>query len=117
MKDLLRVLRYVRPYWRLAVGTGFFVVLASLISLLLPWPLGWLVSVLEGRPLPGAVSKAGGWFADGKWGMVAFLVGLGFFFTLLENVVNVLNNYVHTNLEQKMVLDFRSDLFEHSQRL
>src|SRR5688572_10182422 len=117
MRELLRVLRYVRPYWRLALATGVLVVIASLISLLLPWPLGWLVSVLEGRPLPAVVARVAHWFAQSKWGLVAFLVGLGFFFTLLENVVAVVNNYVHTNLEQRMVLDFRSDLFEHSQRL
>ena len=117
MKELFRVLGYVKPYWRLAVATGFLVVLASLISLLLPWPLGWLVSVLEGKPLPPLVQKVARWFSESKWGIVAFLVGLGFFLTLLENLVQVVNNYVHTNLEQRMVLDFRSEMFEHSQRL
>src|SRR4030095_10691219 len=41
----------------------------------------------------------------------------GFLVTLLLHFLNVLSNYVNTKLEQRMVLDFRSDLFEHAQRL
>jgi ABC-type multidrug transport system fused ATPase/permease subunit len=117
VKVLLRVLGYVKPYWRLAVATALFVVLASLISLLLPWPLGWLVNMLEGKPLPAALTRTAKWFSESRWGLAALLVGLGFLLTLIENVLNVLNNYVHTNLEQKMVLDFRSELFQHAQRM
>jgi ABC-type multidrug transport system fused ATPase/permease subunit len=117
MKELIRVLGYVKPYWRLAVATGVLVVIASLVSLLLPWPLGWLAKLLEGKPLPATLSKGLHWFTQSRWGMAVLLVLLGFLFTLVENVVNVINNYVHTNLEQRMILDFRSDLFQHAQRL
>src|SRR5438094_1988321 len=36
---------------------------------------------------------------------------------LTENILAVWGNYVTTKLNQKMVLDFRSDLFQHAQRL
>jgi ABC-type multidrug transport system fused ATPase/permease subunit len=36
---------------------------------------------------------------------------------LLESGLGVVNNYVHTRLEQRIALDVRSDLFEHAQRL
>ena len=36
---------------------------------------------------------------------------------LSEGALNVLHNYVTTKLDQYMVLDFRSDLFRHAQRL
>ena len=35
----------------------------------------------------------------------------------MDNLLGVLNNYVTTKLQQYMVLDFRSDLFDHAQRL
>jgi ABC-type multidrug transport system fused ATPase/permease subunit len=36
---------------------------------------------------------------------------------LTTNLLNVASNYVETSLDQWMVLDFRSDLFQHAQRL
>jgi ATP-binding cassette subfamily B protein len=47
--------------------------------------------------------------------VVAALAGLAL--TVVDNGINVVNNYVTTRLDQRMVLDFRSDLFEHAQRL
>src|SRR5690606_32397633 len=49
------------------------------------------------------------------WMLAAVLGGLGV--TLVTNTVTVLSNYVNVKLEQWMVLDFRSDLFRHAQRL
>ena len=37
--------------------------------------------------------------------------------TLLIHGLSVLDNYVNTRIDQSMVLDFRSDLFQHAQRL
>jgi ABC-type multidrug transport system fused ATPase/permease subunit len=41
----------------------------------------------------------------------------GLAIALLDNGLAVLSNYVQTRLEQRVVLDFRSDLFQHAQRL
>ena len=41
----------------------------------------------------------------------------GLLFTLLCQGLSVLDNYVNTKIDQNMVLDFRSDLFQHAQRL
>ena len=36
---------------------------------------------------------------------------------LVQNGLSVLDSYVNTKIDQSMVLDFRSDLFRHAQRL
>jgi ABC-type multidrug transport system fused ATPase/permease subunit len=48
--------------------------------------------------------------------LIAVVVG-GFGITLLGNGIKVVNSYIETRLSQGMVLDFRSDLFRHAQRL
>jgi ABC-type multidrug transport system fused ATPase/permease subunit len=46
---------------------------------------------------------------------VAVIAGL--FVTMSSNLLNVFANYVNTKLEQSIILDFRGDLFHHTQRL
>ena len=47
--------------------------------------------------------------------MLAVLAGLTF--TLLVNGLSVAMSYLNTRLEQGIILDFRSDLFHHAERL
>ncbi|HEX7086756.1 MAG TPA: ABC transporter ATP-binding protein [Vicinamibacterales bacterium] len=113
-----RIVSYLRPYWPLAACSLLLVLAATGANLLAPWPLKILIDhVLAGQPLPtwlsGLVpipeSDRAGW-------MLAAVIG-GLAVTLLANTVTVLSNYVNVKLEQWMVLDFRSDLFRHAQRL
>jgi ABC-type multidrug transport system fused ATPase/permease subunit len=53
MRNVSRVLRYLAPYWRLAVASAIITLLTSGVSLLLPWPLKILVdNVLSNQPPP-----------------------------------------------------------------
>jgi len=45
------------------------------------------------------------------------MVILGFFITVFAHGLTVINSFVDMRLEQGMILDLRSDLFEHCQRL
>ena len=48
-----RVLRYLRPYWKLAVGSVIITIASAAASLLAPWPLKLLVdNVLGSQPVP-----------------------------------------------------------------
>jgi len=86
------------------------------IGLLLPWPLKIVVdSVLGSRPLPALLND---WFGGADRVtllMLAVLAGLTF--TLLVNGLSVAMSYLNTRLEQGIILDFRSDLFHHAERL
>lgn len=68
-------------------------------------------------PLPGIVSRLLSPFAVQPFALLLFAVIGGLGITFVQGVFVVLNNYVNTRLDQSIVLDFRTELFEHTQRL
>ena len=114
-KDFPRILPYLRPHKRLACASVGMVGASSLMALLSPWPLALLVdTVLGNKPLPALLG-----FLDGvdTYVLLAIAVLSGLLITGLEHGLAVLDDYVNTKLDQGMVLDLRSDLFRHAQRL
>ncbi len=115
-KTFRRVLPYLRSYWKLAVSSLIFTFLAAGFSLLLPWPLAITFdSVLGDQPLPDILAPFFGSMERITLLVLLALAGLGF--VAGQGIIAVLNQYVQTKVEQRMVLDFRSDLFQHAQRL
>ncbi len=112
-----KVLRYLRPYWTLAVGSGVISLLAVGAGLLAPWPMKILVdSVLGHEPLPGVMH----WIAPAvasKGSIVLIVVALGFAISVAASLLSVSETYVNTRLDLSMTLDLRSDLFQQAQRL
>lgn len=116
MKYLPRVAGYLRPYWLLATCVLALIVVSGLTDLLTPWPLQLLVDhALGDHPAPPWLTALIGSADRKSLLLVAVLSGLAV--TLLHNALAVLSNYVQTRMEQRVVLDFRSDLFQHAQRL
>jgi ABC-type multidrug transport system fused ATPase/permease subunit len=113
---LLRVLPYVRPYSRLAALSVVATIASVGLGLLLPWPLKILIdSVLGSRPLPPfLMDRFGG---SDRVAILTIAVLAGLTFTLLANALTVAMSYVNTRLEQGIILDFRSNLFHHAERL
>src|SRR5438128_9091853 len=92
--------------------------LIALAGLLTPWPLKILVdNVLQNQPLTPILARPLGWLARDRFGLLMFAVLAGLAITLMENGLRVLGSYVNTRLELGMALEFRSDLFQHAQRL
>ena len=118
MKLLRRVLHYLRPHWKLAVFSVCLMLLGAGISILLPWPLKFLVdNVLNGEPMPPNLAWILGPLAGDRGTLLVVVVVAGFVLALAHSALTVLDNYVNTKIDQSMVLDFRSDLFQHAQRL
>ena len=118
LRYIPRLLKYLRPYWRLASLSGVLILLSSGLALLVPWPLKILVdSVLQGEPLPGFLETAFGPIEVNRFSILVAAVVAGFAVTLFTNAVTIADNYVNTKLQESIVLDFRSDLFQHAQRL
>jgi ABC-type multidrug transport system fused ATPase/permease subunit len=118
LRYLTRVLPYVRPYWSLGLASVVVTVLSSLAGLLTPWPLKILVDNVLGRsPLPGVLAGPLAGIADDRLALLVVAVLGGLLVTLATSGLQVISNYIHTKLEQSIVLDFRRDLFEHAQRL
>ena len=113
---LPRAFPYLRPYRKNAAFSFLLMILNSLVHLAQPWPLAIMIdSVIGSQPLPPLV--AGILPADNQYLLLAILVGLGFGLTVVGNALTVFNSYVDVAMEQRMILDFRSDLFEHCQKL
>ncbi len=109
---------YLAPYWKLVVVSFVLMVVGTGFSLLSPWPLKILVDhVLEDLPLPEVLATPLGPLADNAVHLLILTVVAGLLITLAHNGMNVLSKYVNTGIEQNMVLDIRSDLYQHTQRL
>ncbi len=118
MRHFFRVLRYVRPFRGLAGLTALLTVVVAGLGLLSPWPLKILFdSVLGDHPLPGPIEPLLVPILDDRVLLLVLVVAGGFLITVAENALGVWNSYAQTKLEQGIILDFRSDLFEHAQRL
>jgi ATP-binding cassette subfamily B protein len=124
---LPRAFPYVRPYRKLAVLSIVFTFVGVAVSLAAPWPLAIMIdNVLGGQPGGGV-----GTVERKHRGAIEFLLGshpslntllvfvvlAGFTITLVMHAVTVLSHWAGAKLEQRMVLDLRSDLFDHCLRL
>ena len=113
-----RVLVYLRPYKELAGISGFVIVMSSLVALLTPWPLQILIDhALQEVPLPWYLAAVLGGLAENRYALLLFAVLAGLAVVLAQSGLAVLGKYADTRLEQHVILDFRSDLFQHAQRL
>jgi ATP-binding cassette subfamily B protein len=118
MHHFRRVFRYLRPFWGRAVATALMTLAIAALGLLTPWPLKILFdSVLGTQPLPGWAEPLLRPLLRDRLLLLAGVVVGGFALTLLTNSLKVINAHVQTRLSQGMVLNFRSDLFQHAQRL
>ena len=115
---LLRVLPYLRPYWRLGAFSIFLTVAAALFGLVGPWPLKVLVDNVIGRePLSAGLAGVLGGLATHRYLLLSLTVIAGLLIAIIGGALHVLNSYVNTKLEQRIIADFRGDLFRHTERL
>jgi ABC-type multidrug transport system fused ATPase/permease subunit len=118
VRYFVRVLRYVRPFRGKAAASVAMTLLVAGLGLLAPWPLKILFdSVLGPHPVPAAVQPLLAPWQDDRLALLLAIVLAGFALTLVSNLLKVLSSHVDTRLAQGMVLNFRSDLFQHAQRL
>ena len=114
-----RLLRRARPYWPHIVGIFLLSLLSSPLALLTPLPLKIAIdSVVGSHPLPGFLDSL--LPADATRSEIAVLVfaaGLLVAITLLSQLQQLADSLLRTYTGEKMVLDFRAQLFRHIQRL
>jgi ABC-type multidrug transport system fused ATPase/permease subunit/GT2 family glycosyltransferase len=114
-KVLPRMLTYLRPYRKLAVVSVFLTFVTALVALAQPWPLAFTVdSIIGDKGAPGFVT---GVFGSSTGSLIAFAVFATLMLTLLSGGIEVWNEYLSTKVDQWMVLDMRSEMFEHAQKL
>jgi ATP-binding cassette subfamily B protein len=115
LKEFHRIGPYLKPHRRLGIASLVLMAASALMALLAPWPLAILLdTVLGEKPLPSLLG-----FLDGlsTYELLAISVISGLVITALDHGLAVYDNYVNTKLDQSMVLDLRSDMFRHAQKL
>jgi ATP-binding cassette subfamily B protein len=115
-KYVPRAFPYLRPHREAMGGSLALSVVNTIVHLLQPWPLAIMIDSVAGHhPLPPIAAQI---LPSGhRYWQLAILVFAGFFLTVLGNALHVWQIAIDARIEQQMVLDFRSDLFQHAQRL
>ncbi len=114
-KLLPRILPYLRPFRKMAALSVFLTIVLAVVALAEPWPLAFVLdSIIGHSPPPGWVAAI---FGGGTGGLILLAVFATLLLTLLAGGLTVLNEYLSTSVDQRMVLDFRSEMFQHAQRL
>jgi ABC-type multidrug transport system fused ATPase/permease subunit len=116
-KSLPRVFPYLRPYRKFLVGVMCLTVVTATLGLAEPWPLAVILNqVLSEQNPSGAIEWLFG--SDPTvWVVLVTMVLARFFIIAFGNAFTVLNHFLGSKAEQNMVMDLRSDLFAHVQRL
>lgn len=111
---LPRTLPYLRPYRRLGFTSLGIMFIASVATLAQPWPLAAMLDVVSGEDTAASFFFFG---AEDNLTILAITALLGFFVVVVSHGFTVINSYVDSKLEQNVILDLRSELFEHTQQL
>jgi ABC-type multidrug transport system fused ATPase/permease subunit len=116
-RELPRARPYLRPYRRQIGAVVGLTIASALIALAEPWPLAVILSqVLRDNDPSGLLKTVFGSHPDVMTVVIA-LAAVRLLLIVAGNAVTVLSNYLGSKAEQYMVLDLRSDLFDHCQRL
>jgi ATP-binding cassette subfamily B protein len=115
----VRLLREARPYWPHIAVILLLDLLATPIGLLAPVPVKIVVdSVVGSDPIPKLLQPlAPMWALDSKHSVLLFATGLLVLIALLSRLQRFASSYLRTYTGEKLVLAFRSKLFQHAQRL
>jgi ATP-binding cassette, subfamily B, bacterial len=116
-KALPRVKPYLRPYRRLLIGVMSLTLLTAVFGLAEPWPLAIILNQVLHEQHPTGIVE----FLFGSdptiWVVLVAMVTARFLIIVFGNAFTVLSHYLGAKAEQNMVMDLRSDLFAHAQRL
>jgi ATP-binding cassette, subfamily B, bacterial len=108
-----KIVPFMRGYRKLLVTSIFLSVVVSIVALAEPWPLAIVIdSVLGTHEPPGVLQPLFGDQPD-PYRLLVFIAGLGFLIAVVSHGVRVVNDYVNAKVEQNMVMDLRSHMFDH----
>ena len=112
-----RILPFLRGYRKLLVVSILLSVLVSIVSLAEPWPLAIVIDSVLGTHEPPSVLQPLFSEQPDPYRLLVFIAGLGFMIAVLSHGIRVVNDYVNAKVEQNMVMDLRSEMFDHVSKL
>jgi ATP-binding cassette subfamily B protein/subfamily B ATP-binding cassette protein MsbA len=115
---LLRTLPYLRPHRGLAILSVVVLILDTVVDLLAPWTVLILMDhVFRGLPPPSVlVALFGAAASEPRSLLLVVVVGM-IVMAIVNHGLTVFNTFLQATIEQRMILRFRADLFQHVQRL
>jgi len=141
-KTYLRLLRYVKPYWKQVVFVLILSVALSLMSVLPIQLFGVLIDtfresfgdalqqkpammmVKSKLPIDAPIRSAAdyawkNWFPHVRRGvvMLAVIAATSILFALINGVLGIAHGYTMAKVGQRVVYDMRNEVYEHLQRL
>lgn len=116
-KTLPRVRPYLAPYRRSLVWLLVLTVLAAALGLAEPWPLAVILNEVLHDTQPTGVVRTVFGPDPTTWVVLVSMILARFLIIVVGNGFTVWNHFLGARMEQNMVLDLRSDLFAHVQRL
>jgi ATP-binding cassette, subfamily B, bacterial len=116
-KALPRARPYLAPYRRTLIWVTILTVLVAVLGLAEPWPLAVILNQVLHAENPTGIVKAVYGTHPQVWIVLISMILGRFLIVVVGNGFTVLTHYLGAKTEQNMVLDLRSDLFNHAQRL
>ena len=114
---MVRLLRRARPYWPHIASVFVLGLLATPLALLAPVPLKIIVdSVLGGQPPPGVFGNIVPAGASPE-ALLLMAVALLVVIAVATQLQQLATDLLQTWTGERLVMDFRSELFRHVQRL
>ena len=114
-----RLLRQAKPYWPHIAGVFLLGLLATPLMLLAPLPLKIAVdSVVGSSPLPGFMEPVTpDWLSGSTIRLLSLAAGLQVMVVLFSQLHELCGHVLRARAGEGMMLEFRSALFRHVQRL
>jgi ATP-binding cassette, subfamily B, bacterial len=116
-KMLPRARPYLAPYRRSLVWLLVLTVLAAALGLAEPWPLAVILNEVLHDTQPTGIVRTVFGPDPTTWIVLVSMILVRFLIIVFGNGFTVWNHFLGARMEQNMVLDLRSDLFAHVQRL
>jgi ATP-binding cassette subfamily B protein len=116
-KSLPRVKPYLRPYRKYLIWVLMLTLATVVLGLAEPWPLAVILNQVLTDSNPTGVTRAIFGSDPTAWVVIVTMVTARFLIIVVGNATTVLSNFFGAKTEQNMVMDLRSDLFAHVQRL
>jgi ATP-binding cassette subfamily B protein len=116
-KSLPRVRPYLGPYRKYLIWVMVLTIATVIFGLAEPWPLAVILNQVLTQEHPTGVTAFLFGTDPTTWVVLVSMVVARFLIIVVGNATTVLSNFFGAKTEQNMVMDLRSDLFAHVQRL
>jgi ATP-binding cassette, subfamily B, bacterial len=105
MKNIIRLIKYAKPYWGLLIISGISILAITALNLLTPWLIKEMIFILTNKLNSSSFNSIKN---------IAIILGIAF---VARSVFRYLNNYLSHVAAWNLVADMRVVVYDHLQKL